>query len=291
MAGGPEAFAPIVERYQDAVFGVALARLRNFHEAEDAAQQAFLEAFERLGNLKDPNRLGAYLRSITIHRCIDRIRRRREVGGDEELAMRPDDRPLPGEQAERRELRNQVLAAIGRLSKAQQETTTLFYINGYSLRDVAQLQEVPLGTVKRRLHDAREKLKTEMMGMVEHVLKSESPKDKFGRRVLALLNRYQKPRHVPWDEWNEVLSEIEAIGSLGIEGFVQALRSPHSPTRATAVGALNSWKAPDYRLRLWKTWTTRKPAARFKRVTACCSSATAPRRSTMPPGRCSGSTV
>ena len=44
MAGGSEAFAPIVERYADAVFGVALARLGDFHAAQDVAQQAFLEA-------------------------------------------------------------------------------------------------------------------------------------------------------------------------------------------------------------------------------------------------------
>jgi DNA-directed RNA polymerase specialized sigma24 family protein len=56
MAGGPEAFSPIVERYQDAVFGIALARVRDFHEAEDIAQSAFVEAFERLDSLKDPAR-------------------------------------------------------------------------------------------------------------------------------------------------------------------------------------------------------------------------------------------
>ena len=66
MAGGPEAFAPIVERYQDAVFGIALARLRDFHEAEDVAQQAFVEAFERLGTVRDPARLGAWLRAVAI---------------------------------------------------------------------------------------------------------------------------------------------------------------------------------------------------------------------------------
>ncbi len=46
LSGGPERFGPIIERYQDAVFAVALARLRDFHDAEDIAQEVFIEAFE-----------------------------------------------------------------------------------------------------------------------------------------------------------------------------------------------------------------------------------------------------
>ena len=52
--------------------------------------------------------------------------------------------------------RQKVLEAVPRLCQAQRETTTLFYINGYSLEQVSAMQEVPLGTVKRRLHDARQ---------------------------------------------------------------------------------------------------------------------------------------
>ncbi|MCZ6636205.1 MAG: sigma factor, partial [bacterium] len=76
LENGPEAFAPIITRYKDAVFGVALARVRNFHDAEDVTQGVFLEAFERLDRLKDPNRLGAWLRSIAIHRSLNYLRGR-----------------------------------------------------------------------------------------------------------------------------------------------------------------------------------------------------------------------
>lgn len=76
LSGGPEQFSPIVERYQDVVFAVALARLRNFNDAQDIVQDVFIEAFEHLDRLEDPNRLGAWLRSITIHRCIGHLRKR-----------------------------------------------------------------------------------------------------------------------------------------------------------------------------------------------------------------------
>jgi RNA polymerase sigma-70 factor (ECF subfamily) len=125
LAGGPEAFAPIVERYQDAVFGIALARLGDFHDAQDVAPQAFVEAFERLGGLRDPSRLGAWLRSIALHRCIDSLRRRREDRlTDSHSDMQASREPSPSAQLERREMRDEVLAAIARLTKTQRETTT-----------------------------------------------------------------------------------------------------------------------------------------------------------------------
>ena len=238
MQDGPNAFGPIVHRYRDAVFGIALARLRDFHAAEDAAQQTFVEAFQRLGSLKDPLRLGAWLRSIAIHRCIDRLRRRRETADAQACEMRASDRAQPSVELERRELRDQVLAAIARLSRTQRETTTLFYINGYSIAEVAGMQEVPVGTVKRRLHDARERLKEELIGMVENVLKSEAPKDGFAKRVFELLNLHRRPDEIRKIGWYELRDELRKIGKAGMPGFVRALKSPHGSTRAMAASAL-----------------------------------------------------
>ncbi|HUW57133.1 MAG TPA: sigma-70 family RNA polymerase sigma factor [Planctomycetota bacterium] len=229
LAEDPEAFSPIVARYQDAVFGVALARLGNFHDAEDVAQGAFVEAFKRLGNLKGPARLGAWLRSITIHRAIDHLRRRRETAGIEDMDEIADRASSRGAGKDRQTLRDQVMDAVGRLSKTQRETTTLFYINGYSVEEVAGIQEVPVGTIKRRLHDAREKLKEEMLGMVEDVLKSEAPKEDFGRRVLELLSVYKGAR-----PWSETLAEIRKIGAAGLPGFIEAFKLPHWQSRRFA---------------------------------------------------------
>jgi len=242
MAGGPEAFGPIIERYQDAVFGVALARLRDFHEAEDAAQEVFVEAFERLGALKDPSRLGAWLRSVTIHRSIDRLRRRRETTAGEETQERATTDPAPPAEMERRELRDRVLAAIGRLSKTQRETTTLFYINGYSIEEVAGIQDVPAGTVKRRLHDARERLKQEMLRVVEEVLKSEAPKEDLGQRVFEVLSR-RGTHHE-----HEIVVALRRLGAAGgIDGFVRAFESPSPVARRHAISFAAWFDAPENR--------------------------------------------
>jgi RNA polymerase sigma-70 factor (ECF subfamily) len=231
FSGGFASFGPIIERYQAAVFGVALSRLGCFHEAEDVAQEVFVEAFERLGNLREPARLGAWLRSIAIHRSLDALRRRRPDVSLSEGCLQALDEPSPHEQLERQDLRARVLEAIRRLSRAQRETATLFYIDGYTVNEVARMQEAPVGTVKRRLHDARKRLKREMMDMVADVLKSESPGDDFAGRVFALLNQYQREDRLRWRQWRAIFEELKEIGSGGLEGFVRALESQHARTR------------------------------------------------------------
>ncbi len=241
MSGDPEAFRPIVERYQDAVFGVALARLRNFDDAEDVAQEVFVEAFQRLGNLNDPSRLAAWLRSIAVHKSVDLLRKRREHSELREVAEGMPDASTPHEETEAQELRDQVLAAIGRLSKVQRETVTLFYIDGYSQGEVAAMQEVPLGTVKRRLHDARDRLKEEMMTMVESVLKPEAPREEFSERVFRILN--QHPARLNWkqirDRVEERRAELEELLAQGMAGIAKAFESRHAYTRRAAIRMLD----------------------------------------------------
>lgn len=225
----PEAFSDIIQHYKNIVFGVALSRIGNFHDAEDVAQNVFIEAFERLDTLKDPYRLGAWLRSIAIHRCINHIQRKPPVVNVEHMDDLMGENPDPHIELEQKDLRNQVMNAIAQLSKKQQETVTLFYISGHSQQEIANIQEVPLGTIKRRLHDARNRLKTEMLKVVENTLKSEAPKEDFNERVFNLLRRYNQP----WPKWpqTELKQELEKVGIDGIEGFAQAMELPHGQTR------------------------------------------------------------
>ena len=104
LAKGPEAFDPIVRRYQSAVFGVTLARVSDFHEAEDSAQSVFVDAFLQLDRLKDPARLGAWLRTMAINKSIDWLRRRRD-SIDVEMAA-----SIPNSPAVRRDSRAEVPA-------------------------------------------------------------------------------------------------------------------------------------------------------------------------------------
>jgi len=245
--GGPEAFEPIVAKYQDAVFGVALSRLADFHAAEDVAQGVFVEAYRQLGRLRDPHRLGAWLRTITIHHSIELLRKKRETTDADAMARVTDAADGPVDEFHRQDLREQVMAAVARLSGPQRETVTLFYMNGYSQSDVAAIQGVPLGTVKRRLHDARKRLQKEMLTMVEDVLKSESPDEDFATRVFEVLSRYRPRGEKPKMPWREIHAELKRIGSRGADGFARALESPHSPTRILAMSLINRCEADDTR--------------------------------------------
>jgi len=207
LEGGLVASGKIVDKYRSAVFGVSLARLQNFHDAEDVAQTVFVEAFTKLDTFREPMNLGAWLRTIAIRRSIDLIRTRKEAVGIEEIESEAPD-------VENSDLREQVLEAIGKLGKAQRETVTLYYINGYSVDEVATMQESPVGTVKRRLHEARKKLKDEMMKTVEGVLKSEAPKEGFGERVRRMLDQYPHTTggHIK-GRLNEIRPELQRLGT------------------------------------------------------------------------------
>ncbi|MBT4497969.1 MAG: sigma-70 family RNA polymerase sigma factor [Gemmatimonadetes bacterium] len=231
--GGPEAFAPIVERYKDAVFGVAFARLRRFHEAEDTAQDAFVRAYGSIDGLKDPAKLGPWLRSIALRCALDAIERRKDTLALEDIDEPAAPEPTPLEAVERDERRELVQDAIGRLPKTQRETLTLFYLGGHSIKEIAALREAPEGTVKRRLHDARQRLKEDMLQMVEDVLQEEAPKEDFAARVYELVSSYGKGPTNPWDEAR--FEQVRAMAGTGFAGFVKAMASPHWRTRRDAV--------------------------------------------------------
>ncbi len=184
--GDLEAYGTLVSRFQDAVYGAALARLGNWHDVEEAAQDAFLEAWRKLGDLREPGKFPGWLRRITISCCsrlLRRASRAADLGGADETPSRGTS---PVAQAERRELKDRVLEALKSLSEPLREATTLFYINGYSHREVSRFLDVPLGTVKRRLHDSREQLKETMMTLAEDELKAHRPSEEFTDAVIRL---------------------------------------------------------------------------------------------------------
>ncbi len=190
-AGDVDAYAEIVRRFQDMAYGYAYSILGDFHLAQDAAQEAFVRAYRDLAKLREPAAFPGWFRRIVFKYC-DRIRRRRPRAAMS-LDATPGDVPSnaagPVEAAQRRELRRSVLAAIRALPQHQRTVTTLFYIDGYTVGDIADFLETPAGTVKRRLHDSRKQLKERMMAMVADELKGHALPEGFSH-MIAKLTRF-----------------------------------------------------------------------------------------------------
>lgn len=158
-AGDLDAFAELVARFQDMAVGCALAQLGDAGLAEDAAQDAFLLAQERLAQLREPAAFPAWLRRVVVS-CCERIRR-----ADGKRPARHASEGTgsdPAEVVERRATAEAVRAAIESLPAHERIVVALFYLGGYSQQEVARFLEVPVSTVKKRSFDARKRLKREL---------------------------------------------------------------------------------------------------------------------------------
>ena len=145
-----------IRRFHDMAVGYAFSILNDFHLAEDVAQEAFVQAFSRLSQLADPAAFPGWFRRIVFNRC-DRILRKKSVNTVplDSASREADSLDSPTIQMEKKELSNSVHLAIAELKEAERAVTTLFYITGYSLTEVAKFLEIPESTVKSRLFTAR----------------------------------------------------------------------------------------------------------------------------------------
>ena len=200
LAGETEAFRGLVERYQDAVFGVALSKTGSFADAEEIAQEAFLAAFDSLAKLKDPGRFGNWLYGIALNKARMQLRSAQRRKRTRERLARAGRDAAADESSAEREL---VRGAMERLTPANREAATLFYIDGYSVADISRFTRRPAGTIKRRLHDARRDLRKELATMVEKELKQSRPGRSFTERVLRKIHRVRV--HLAGGEANSLL--------------------------------------------------------------------------------------
>jgi RNA polymerase sigma factor (sigma-70 family) len=154
-----EAFGDLVKRYQNAAIAYAYAILRNHAGAEDAAQAAFLTAWLRRNDLREPKAFGSWLRTIVRTEC-SRITRRTHlvtVPIEDAFGERPE--PSAGD-ARDWELRQLLLQAIDGLPETDRTVIALRYLSDFSYEEICSFLEIPLSTVKKRLHEARRRLRT-----------------------------------------------------------------------------------------------------------------------------------
>jgi RNA polymerase sigma factor (sigma-70 family) len=181
--GEADAFGVLVRRFQDMAVGYGYSILHDFQLAEDAAQEAFFEAYRTLPKLREPAAFAGWFRRIVFKQC-DRITRRRLV-----TTVPLDAVPEPAQSKDEEERKAEMFDAVRQLPEHERAAMTLFYIGGYSMEEVATFLEVPVSTVKGRLHSARERLRTMLLDTVADDLRARRPSrnETFATAIVDLL--------------------------------------------------------------------------------------------------------
>ena len=158
IAGRSEAFGTLVERYERAIYHLCLRTMRDPEEARDCAQEAFFKAFRSLRTFKPGSKFSTWIFSIAYHACCDRLGRRKRYT-DDELPERADPGPGPAQIAERNDEAQALRAAISELPEKYRAVITLYHLQGRQYEEIAQVLDLPMGTVKTHLFRAKELLR------------------------------------------------------------------------------------------------------------------------------------
>lgn len=174
--GERPAYDDLVRAFQDRAVALAVATLGDYQLAEDAAQEAFVEAFRDIADLRVPAAFPAWLRRIVQKHC-DRITRRKQLDivSLDRLGDWSCPQPGPAQLVEARELAARVRQAVDRLPEHERLVVLLLYMGRHSYMEVAEFAGIPLCTVKSRLHSARARLKGDLLAMSEADLYAARP--------------------------------------------------------------------------------------------------------------------
>lgn len=162
--GDREAFGKLATRYEGAVYAIAYRRLGNHAEAEELAQEVFLQAWNKIDQLRDAVCFGGWLRSMTNRMAINRAVRRGPLTmmAPENMESNYGESRSPLGDILERERSLQVHQGLERLRPLDRETLVEFYFHGRSLVEMSESFSSPVGTIKRRLHVARQRLAKEL---------------------------------------------------------------------------------------------------------------------------------
>lgn len=174
-AGDREAFGDLVTMHERVVLRTALAALGSREDAEDAAQEAFIVAWQKLGGFRGDSTFRTWLLTIVWRKALDR-RRVRRLWWTRTASARPDDAqdpladlagldPDPEQHAVARDMARRIQQEIWRLSPKLRDTLLLASSGEHSYGEIATLLNIPLGTVKWRVSEARRMISITVEGI------------------------------------------------------------------------------------------------------------------------------
>ena len=171
--GRQRAFRELLRRYERPVFSLIYRMVRDRSLAEDLSQEAFIRAFNAIASYNPGYKFSSWIFKIAHNLTIDHLRKKRidtislhgsphALTEEAQARTRPiveslDERP--DAYVENLELGSQIESAIGKLRPEYRTVTLLRHVEGYSYKEIAEIMELPLGTVKTYIHRARLELK------------------------------------------------------------------------------------------------------------------------------------
>jgi len=163
QAGDSKAYDALIERFQSMAYATAYRYMGDHHLAQDIVQEAVIEAFVHLPQLKEPDAFPGWFRQIVFRQCTRALRQATllytslEAASDSLLAENN-----PEDLAMQKEVQACIRSAIASLPQHEQLVTVLFYGWHYTYNEVSTFLHIPLTTVKKRLYSARQKLRVQL---------------------------------------------------------------------------------------------------------------------------------
>ncbi len=154
QSGDTTALAELVKRYQRASILTAYAVLGDFHASQDAAQEAFIIAWQKLDGLRNPASFGPWLLRIVRRRALRLLRQRKPGATQIEVIDLPEKQPLDWLGKYR-----DVVEQIARLPEHERLIMVMRYVDGQSVKDIASFTDRPIGTVTKQLSRAIQRLR------------------------------------------------------------------------------------------------------------------------------------
>lgn len=157
--GDDRAYGALVTRYMKSAYAVALSVTGRHEDAEDAAQESFLVALQRLDECRNPERFAGWLLTIVRNRSRNLVRRESLRAAEALPPGVSGGGPTPERATEQSMLRERLEAAVATLPSIQREIVLLHDLEGWKHREIAERLDIPSGTVRSHLHFARKALR------------------------------------------------------------------------------------------------------------------------------------
>lgn len=195
--GDIESFGELVKEYRQTVHAFCYHKIGDFQCAQDLVQETFIKAYLSLSQLRDPDKFSSWLYRIATNNCNMWLRKRSQ----KTISLKDPDKlqdtsPSIYEGYHKRELEIKVKEALSRLSENNRLVITLHYLAGRSYNEMAEFLNLPLTTVKSRIHEGRKQLKEELVNMVRKFLKKQRLSEQFINQTIAKCHEKCKCRSI-----------------------------------------------------------------------------------------------